>query len=104
MTTKTKDPDATLDYFFDWKPLTHERPGYDSDWLADGETINSYTITVPDGITLEEDVPRAHSQSDGVVTFWLSGGTPGKYIVACKIVTSENRIDERSMIVRVKDR
>ena len=55
--TFLKDPDATLDYAFDW-----------SGWLQSGETISSYAITVDSGITKESD-----SQSSGVVTVWLSG-------------------------------
>lgn len=84
-----KDPDAVLDFDFDW-----------SDWLESGETISSHDITVPTGITLESD-----SESDGIVTAWLSGGTADtNYIVACKIVTSLSREDERSMRIVVADR
>ena len=84
-----KDPDAVLDYAFDW-----------SDWLATGETISSHTITVTSGITKDSD-----SESSGVVTVWLSGGTAGEdYDVACKIVTSASRTDERTMTIRVKNR
>ena len=84
-----KDPDAILDYVFDW-----------SDWLQSDETINSKTITVPTGITLESE-----AESGGLVTVWLSGGTAGtNYIVACKITTSSARTDERSMRIMVQDR
>ena len=81
-----KDPDAILDYAFDW-----------SAWLQDGESISTYTITAEDGITVD-----SYSQADGVVTVWLSGGTVGtNYDVACKIVTSYNRTDERTMTITV---
>ncbi len=84
-----KDPDATLDYHFDW-----------SDWLASGETISSEVITVPSGITLDSS-----SETSGVITVWLSGGTAGAYyLVACKITTSATRIDERTMRIIVKTR
>ena len=84
-----KDPDAVLDYVFDW-----------SDWLADGETISSKVITVPTGMTLESD-----AESGALVTVWLSGGTAGtNYIVACKIVTSLARTDERSIRILTADR
>lgn len=88
----TKDPDAVLDYSFDW---------YDSGngWLATGETISSHTITVETGITKVSD-----SESSGVVTVWLSGGTHGNdYDVACKIVTSAGRTDERTMVISVRN-
>jgi hypothetical protein len=84
----TKDPDAVLDYAFDW-----------SSWLATGETISSHTITVETGITKDSD-----SESSGVVTVWLSGGTAeNEYDVACKIVTSAGRTDERTMTIRCKN-
>jgi len=84
-----KDPDAVLDYVFDW-----------SDWLADGETISSHEISIETGITKDSD-----SADDDSVTVWLSGGTAGEeYTVACKIVTSDSRTDERSMNIMTDDR
>lgn len=84
-----KDPDATLDYGFDW-----------SDWLATDETISSASWTVPDGIT--ED---STEKSTTVTKVWLSGGTAGsEYTVACKVVTSDGRTDERSFVVEVVNR
>jgi hypothetical protein len=87
--TIPKDPDAVLDYVFDWSP-----------WLGDGETISSHVVTVGSGITKDSD-----SESSGVVTIWLSGGTHGSdYLVACKIVTSMSRTDERSINIRCRER
>jgi hypothetical protein len=84
-----KDPDAVLDYAFDW-----------SDWLESSETISSHVVTVDTGITKDSD-----SESSGVVTIWLSGGTHGSdYIVACKIITSLSRTDERSINIRCRER
>ena len=84
-----KDPQAVLDYAFDW-----------SDWLDSGETIASTTITVASGLTKDSD-----SESDGIVIIWLSGGTAGtSYTVACKIVTSSSRTDERSITIMVINR
>ena len=84
-----KDPDAVLDFAFDW-----------SSWLAESETINTYTVTVESGLTKDSD-----SQANGKVTVWLSGGTAGNwYSVACRIVTSAGRTDERTMRIRVEER
>ena len=95
-----KDPDATLDYKFDWKALTNGSG--DSDWLDTGETISSKTVTVDDGITKESD---ALADTNTSVVVWLSGGTAGvDYEVACKIVTSDNRTDERTMKIQVRER
>lgn len=85
-----KDPDSVLDYAFDWN----------TNWLQTGETISSHTITVGTGLTKDSD-----SESDGIVTIWLSGGTAGtEYSVACKIVTSLSRTDERTIRIIVEER
>ena len=87
------DDDADLDFVFDW-----------SSWLATGETISTYTVTVPTGITLGTGT-KAPSQASGKVTYWVSGGTIGQsYRVACKITTNASRIDERTMNIKVLER
>lgn len=84
-----KDPEAVLDYAFDW-----------TDWLAASETISTRTVTVPVGLTLASD-----SELAGVVTAWISGGTVGTtYTVECKIVTNQGRTDERSQTITVQER
>lgn len=89
MSTYTKDPDAVLDWAFDW-----------TSWLADNETISSHTVTVPDGLTRDSD-----TESSGVVTVWLSGVTAGtEYRVSCLVVTSAGRTDERTITIRCRDR
>lgn len=89
LTNFIKDPDAVLDYVFDW-----------TEWLTSGETIFTHTITVDTGLTKDSD-----SELDGYVTIWLSGGTAGiNYTVACKIVTSDSRTDERSITIKCQER
>ena len=87
----TKDPDAVLDYKFDW-----------SSWLATGETITSRTVTVDAGLTNDSD---SITDSGASVTVWLSGGTANKnYAVACKITTDGGRTDERTDTIHVRQR
>jgi len=84
-----KDPDAVLDYAFDW-----------SDWLASGETISVSSWTVDTGLTMD-----SNSKGDDSTKVWLSGGTAGAtYTVANKITTSDSRTDERSFDVIMEDR
>lgn len=87
----TKDPAAVLDYKFDW-----------SSWLASGETISTRTVTPATGITVDSS---SITDTNTSVTVWLSGGTAGtEYTVACKIVTSAARTDERTLTIQVEDR
>jgi hypothetical protein len=84
-----KDPSARLEWLFDW-----------SDWLQDGETIVTSSVTADSGITVDT---VSHGDSSAVA--WLSGGTAGtSYRVTNHITTSETRADERSINVRVMDR
>ena len=97
-----KDPNAVLDYKFDWAPLTNGAEGGTSDWLASGETISARTITVSTGLTKDSD---SLTDTNTSVTVWLSGGTDGQnYTVACKIVTSDSRTDERTITIFVRER
>jgi hypothetical protein len=97
-----KDPEAVLDYAFDWKPYTNGREGAISDWLEDGETIQSHVITVSKGLTVE-----ASAEANGIVTVWISGGTSGvEYTVSCHIVTDStpiNREDDRTIIIQCQE-
>ena len=91
--TYAKDPAAVLDFTFDW-----------SDWLATGETISTFTVTPDTGITLGTG-DKAPSQANGIITYWLTGGTDGTaYKVVCQIVTSAGRTDERYVWISVANR
>ena len=84
-----KDPDARLDYAVDW-----------SEWLASGETITASAWVVPAGLT-----EGTKSFDDDSTKVWLSGGDDGEtYIVANKITTSADRVDERSFEILVEHR
>lgn len=87
--TFIKDPDATLDYGFDW-----------ANWLATGETITGAVWTVPSGIT------KSDEDFDADTTLvWLTGGTLGtNYNISCRITTSDGRIDDRTLIIKVRSR
>jgi hypothetical protein len=89
MATYDKDPDAVLDYGFDW-----------SDWLESAETIATSTWTVPAGITKDSD-----TKDNTTTTIWLSGGTEGaSYKITNHIVTSEGREDDRSHVIHMIER
>lgn len=88
MTLFTQDPDAELDYGFDW-----------TDWLAAGETIVDYDVTATAGIAIG---PTPTAEDDGIVTVWLSDGTAGATVqVTCHITTSSGRQDDKTFDVLV---
>lgn len=89
-----KDPDEILDYSFNW-----------TYYLAAGETIVSYTLSVDAGITKLSD-----NELDGIITFWLSGGIADEdYNIVCLIETSVTddlgnpRTEEAVIIIQVRD-
>lgn len=89
MPAYVKDPDASLDYGFDW-----------SDWLDTGETILSSLWTVDDGLT-----GSGESNDDTSTTIWLTGGTDGEdYKAVNHIVTSAGREDDRTITIKVRSR
>ena len=86
-----KDPDAVLDYKFDW-----------STWLPTGDTISTKTVTTESGITKDSDSITDSSTS---VTVWLSGGEANSsYQITCAIVTADGREDDRSMLISIRER
>jgi hypothetical protein len=89
MESFTKDPDATLDYAYNW-----------ASWLAEGETISSASVIVQAGITLDSE-----SNTTTTTTAWLSGGSLNEtYQVTFRVTTSAGRTDDRSIRVLILDR
>lgn len=92
--TITKDPDAKLDYTFNW-----------TDWCnLVGDVIDTFTI-IPDAtvtmVTSSLDVTKKK------VTVVLQGGTVKKtHRVVCRIVTlgPPVRGDDRSIFLKMKER
>ncbi len=85
----TKDPDAVLDYAFDW-----------SAWLADGETIATHDASIEAG----DAVIDSTSQTTDTVVVWLSGGTLDTNVeLRCRVTTSEGRIDDRTIVVLIRE-
>lgn len=86
-----KDPTARLDFAWDW-----------SAWLADGETIDSQTVTVISG---DVTIDGPATEDAGIVTVWVEGGTVGTTSrLTCHIVTSDDREDDRSRTITIRER
>lgn len=85
-----KDPDATLDYGFDWTA-----------WLG-SDTISTSTWTASAGITPAYPEILAGSK---ITRVWVSGGTAGTdYTLTNRIVTAGGRTEERTMTLRCEQR
>jgi len=90
------DPDAVLEYGFDY-----------STWLEADETIEDATWTLsPTGVgALEKATVHEESITDGKCVVWLQGGVEGVvYLATCHITTSAGRQDDRTLKIRVKQR
>lgn len=88
-TDHKKDPDAVLDWVWDW-----------NEWLDEGETITTSTFIPSVGITVDSE-----TNTTKTATVWLSGGTAGQvYQVTNRITSSAGRTDDRSITIRVVER
>lgn len=86
-----KDPTARLDYTWDW-----------SDWLAAiDDTIDTATVTLPDGLTAVHEPVTASP----FVTQVVEGGDLGSvYRMICHITTEGGLVDQRSIYLTISDR
>jgi len=79
---KYKDPDAKVDYKFDW-----------TQWLESGDAIATSSFVASTGITLSSE-----SKTDTSAVVWVAGGTVGKtYTVTNRITTTAGRINDLTM-------
>lgn len=84
-----KDPDEVLDYAIDWSAR-----------LETGDTIVASTWTVQSGLSSSLD-----SFSGSRASVWLSGGSEGQtYVATNRVTTSENRVMEQSVKIRVRSK
>lgn len=93
MALVVKDPDARIDYIFDWGAA-----------YPDGQAVvaSDWTVAPVDagGVAI---VAAAHDLVRATAT--LAGGVAGRvYRVTNRVTMSDGQIDERSMSVRVEER
>jgi len=92
MTVFAKDPQAILDYSFDW----------DDNYLQMGETVSSSVWSV---IPTSELAIDSTLNTASTATATVSAGVSGHiYRLTNRIVTSLGRTEERSITMRVQDR
>lgn len=87
-----KDPEAVLDYAYDFGNHP-EKP-----WLEDGDSLQSHSVVADAGITVDSSA----IVGDQVVV-WLSGGTPGEsYDVTVRAVSAQGRTDDKTVTFNVE--
>lgn len=90
--TIQKDPDAILDYTWDW-----------SLWLADiPDTISSAVLVLDAGLVeVDKQIIDANTKVVGVI----SGGNPNENLKAvCRITTVGGLVDDRTIYLKIKER
>ena len=90
MSNKTsfpKDPDAVVDFKWDW-----------SRWLKT-DVIADATVTADQpGLQL-----NSVTHDDKTVTIWTAGGTKDRnYLLTCEIVTAGGRTENSTITIRVR--
>ena len=90
MSVFKKDPDAVLDYTFDW-----------SEYLTPlADTIATATFIADTGLTTSNP-----SHTTTAATCFVSGGTVGSSLnLTCRIVTTGGRTDDRSITLKIVNR
>lgn len=85
-----KDPNAVLDYKFDW-----------TDYLTPvSDVIANVTWVLGTGLTL-----ASSSNTAMTATAFVSGGTVGEeLLLTCRIVTTGGRTDDRTVTLLIVDR
>lgn len=82
----TKKPEAVLDYEADWTA-----------WL-DNDAISSSSWVLPEGLS-----STFETNTTTCAIVWLSGGEHGQdYKVTNIIETEQGRVDQRTMLLRVR--
>jgi len=92
MKTFEKDPDAVLDYYWDW-----------TDWLSEGEAIDEATFES----SSEDLVVDSYTIAGSKVLAVISGGTGGANpIITCRITTNGTppKTDDRSVRFEIRER
>lgn len=87
--TPPKDPDARLDYYWDW-----------TSWLKAGDTVVDNEFVVPADLTAS-----GQNQTETMTSLFLAGGLDGTdYKIVSRVTTAQGRTDARTIIIPVRER
>lgn len=89
-----QDPSAVRNYGFEWAPML----------LMGVETISARSFSsTPSGLTVQDlglFIDATHARVNCAISGGVAGGT---YRVTCHIQTDNGNVDERSIILKVRD-
>ena len=91
-----KDPNAVLDYTFDW-----------TDWLASADEPDDTIASVVFAIAGSTATVGTVVNNGTTATAWVSGGAVGETAaLSCKITTvnAPARVDERTVFIKIRER
>ena len=90
-----KHPTSELDYIVDFAPKTNNNGV--SNWLSEGESIVSSTVTSHEDLTLSEPEIINNGRS---VRFWVSGGIVDlEYKITCQIITNKSPPRKKTQVL-----
>lgn len=89
-----KDPEAMLDYSFDWTA-----------WLASASSPTDVIASITPTVIGTGLVINSSAHNGSIATIWVSGGVAGETgTLECKILTTGGRTDERSVYLKIRER
>jgi len=103
MNSVIKDPQAVLNYGYDWADGgANDGASTDTGWLqSDTITASTWSITGPDSTLLQD----SDANDTTTTTVVLSGGTANRtYTVTNHVTTAAGYEDDRSITVKVQER
>lgn len=86
------DPDARLDYRFDFAA-----------WLGD-DTIDTTTVVASPATGVTVETPEVQDDTDVVVFVSVADTVTGTVALTCHITTTAGREDDRTMRLRIRER
>lgn len=101
--TILKDPNARLDYIWDWRPWLAAcldivgSPTMEADVI---DTFEVFAVGSPQPVNVS--TVAIH---DGIIVAFIEGGTVGfTHMVTCRIFTQGGRIEDRSIFLSIRER
>ncbi len=87
-----KDPSSNVDFSFDW-----------ADWLLEGETITEAGWIIVPNDSAAPTLSGATVTGDVTGVFVAGGRVGARYRLTCNVQTSDGRVADRSLVLRIME-